>query len=177
MNRPSDDQLYTELVSRGQSERERRDKSQWRLGACCAQVDSRWGEQKLKQYASDINIGYSTARLYRQIWNFYNPWPEFATRVAELRALPILSYTHFRHAMMLDQLPAALDFLGECADNAWNTDLALAVLMERTGKTPSAQLVAEFSGWSGALDFIRAHEGESDYIVKVYKRSIEKVVR
>ena len=178
MNGVDDQQLYNELVASGIASREKRDKSQWTLGACCSQVDSRWGEQRLKRYASDINIGYSTARLYRQIWNFYYPsyTDGFATRVAELRALPILAYTHFRHAMMLDHLPVALHFLDECANNGWNTDLALAVLMERTGKGPSALLVAQFAGWTEALDFIRAHEAESDYIIKVYKRGIEKVV-
>lgn len=159
---------YSIYVARGIAARESKDKLQWELGLLCAAVVTRWGEENLKRYADDINIAYSTARSYRQVWLFYTE-PHFDPRVAAYQVNPLLSFTHFKYAVRLETLPAALSFLDECIDGAWSTDLAYVKLSERLGRPAQPALVGEFDDPAAAMTYLSSHQRD-DLIVKIYQR-------
>lgn len=160
---------YQVYVARGITARESKDRVQWELGILCASVVKVWGEETLKRYCDDINLGYSTGRSYRQVWIFYTSDDHFASRVASLKNNPVLSFTHFKYAMRLDGIYAALSFLDECIDGAWATDLAYAKLSERIGRPGQPKLVGEFTTPAAAMTYLSSHQRD-DLIVKVYQR-------
>lgn len=167
---------YQVYVARGISSREKKDGAQWELGYLASQVEVVWGEASIKDYADDINIGYSTIRGYRQLVGFYlEPWGKddwksikYASRIAELRESPTLTFTHFRYAMRMGELIPALSFLDECVDETWCTDLAYAILSERLGKPQPPVLVGSFDSAESALRYLKTHPGK--YSIKIYQQ-------
>lgn len=165
---------YQVHVAMGIAARESKDTAQWELGHLCSMTVNIWGEETLKRYTSDINIGYSTGRSYRQVWVFYTIENRFDPRVADYRINPVLSFTHFKYALRLETLGAALSFLDECIDGAWSTDLAYAKLSERIGRPGQPKLVGEFENPMAAMTYLSSHQRD-DLIVKIYERFKVKV--
>jgi hypothetical protein len=98
---------WEELISAGIEARQASDQTRWKLGDLALQVDSRYGEHTLEQYAKSIGVPYDSLRRYRDISKAY----EAATRVASL------SWTH--HRVMAAE-PDRLEWLKRAVEAGWS---------------------------------------------------------
>lgn len=66
---------YEELVAEGQRIVKQDTDNKWTLGDLTLKVEKQYGENKLGQYATDIDIEYSTLRSYRAV---AKAWPKMS---------------------------------------------------------------------------------------------------
>jgi hypothetical protein len=108
------DDSWETLVAQGLDAVQVKDGRSWELGDLAGRVAKRYGEDSLGQYATDIRYNTSTLRDFRRVSAFY---PK------DVRALfPLLRWSHYRVAMRVKELEAALDWLERAANDDWPVD-------------------------------------------------------
>lgn len=109
----------------------KRDGVQYVLGDLACLVETRYGQDVLGKFASDI--GESRRRLEdcRTVCRFFKK----STRVEIFEALPQLSFSHLRlAAQRFTTYEQAEAFLHECAHEGWTVEKASIMLKRRMGK-------------------------------------------
>jgi hypothetical protein len=73
-----EDAAYADLVARGRAAVAGMHRSLWELGDAAAEVETKWGEHKLQDYAVDVGVPYKTLQSARTT---ARAWPEKSRRL------------------------------------------------------------------------------------------------
>ncbi len=122
---------YAQTVEMGRVCQKNRDKSCWVIGDLACFVETEYGENRLAQFADDINVAFDRVSEYRTMARFWT----FPAR-AEYSELEQVTYSHMRVAKSLKNLDVAKDFLKECVLNAWTVRDARLEANRLLGKEP-----------------------------------------
>lgn len=132
------------LADAGRDLADANDRNRWVLGDLALRVETRYGEDAIGQYASEIKVFERTLRTYRQVSAFY----ENGTRVQ----YPALSWSHYRMAVRLKDVDAAMALLAEAQDNNWSSRDLTDALNLSLGKPPVRRaLLIETFTYEGGL--------------------------
>jgi hypothetical protein len=129
--------VYQAAVGLGQMDRESKDRARWRIGDLARLVTKAYGQNRIADFAKDINEPVDRVKEYRTVCRYW----ERSVR-ADFLALPTLTYSHFRIALRFADREDACDFLQDCAANAWTVEAARIELKKRLGEPlPAARLL------------------------------------
>lgn len=102
------------------------DENAWKQGDLALLVDKVYGENRIADFAKEINAKVSTVKQRRQMSGFYEK---------DTRGLfPNLSRSHYRDALKFKDPQAALLFLTQASANGWTVEAAAVEIRKRLGK-------------------------------------------
>lgn len=150
---------YEDCVSAAITEREKKDRSQWRLGDIATRalgktVSGR--DSGLADFAGKIGMHASTISDYKALSEFY---PEIHRHRYEN-----MSYTHYRQAWRAnrDSLHDALACLDQASSESWSADAFRHELRKKQGKPePQDMTLAEVLERFGADTVVRVRDLET----------------
>lgn len=159
---------YSQLLEDAILARKAMDTGRWILGECVLELETRYREHTMDQFADEILIDPKRLYEYKLMAAFYP-----AKERQKLAHLP-LSYTHFREAKRLGDLEQAMAFLEDIALNLWTIQdtrnrlkimLGLGVNVSAGSESPvshgslTAEEVVAAGGWQGRATVKTARDG------------------
>lgn len=120
----------------------------WRQGDLALRVQKQYGKNRLGDFAKQINVPVPTIKQRRRMSDFYP---------ADTRYLfENVGYSHYRAAMRLKELDAALELLTVCANNSATVEDAMVRVNKIVGKpTPPRKLLDAEDARIIELDVLR----------------------
>lgn len=106
------------------------DEGRWLIGDLSLLVQTEYGEDRIGQFAVQINVDKARVQEYRTVCQFWQK----SVRAEILHECPLISYTHMRMAMKLEDLSVATEFVEQCNANGWTVEQARLELNNRLGK-------------------------------------------
>lgn len=129
---------YAQSVEMGRTCQRNQDQARWIIGDLACFVETEYGENRLSQFADDINVPFERVEEYRTMCRFW----EFPVR-AEFSELSTVTYSHMRVAKAFKDVETARSFLLECVENAWTVRDARMEANRRLGKVTEVKEVQE----------------------------------
>jgi hypothetical protein len=126
--------VWETILSAAIDAAEQGDASRWLIGDLAILVEKSYGEDRIGEFAKGIGTAVKTVKQYRLVCRFWNR--EKSPREDFLAELKTVKWTHYREAMRLKELGKAIEFIEECAINAWTCEAASVELDTRLGKPP-----------------------------------------
>ncbi len=154
---PDEPRSYEEICEHSKSLGKVGDEAAWLLGDDALEVETRYGERSLDEFAMDIGKAKGTVREYRGMSGFWTPEVR-----AEIREnCPNVTRSHMRKALPLHNIDKAVWAVKKCGERGWTVDQFGYILkryrqLTGVGSTPRdkpvlpvAMPLAEFitSGW------------------------------
>ncbi len=130
------------ICEAGRAAQTNMDEARWIIGDLALAVKKQYREDRLKDFADEINVERARVKEYRTVCRFY----EKAARASFLADRPNLTYSHLRDAMRLSDPDRAYAFLEEAAANTWTVGTARLKLQERLGKPVPPKTLEDFEG-------------------------------
>jgi hypothetical protein len=101
----------------------------WRLGDIALRVQKAYGKNRLGDFAKQINVPVPTVRQYRHMSEFYPNDTRYC--------FENVGYSHYRAAIGLKELDAALELLTVCANESATVEDTLVKISKIKGKPTS----------------------------------------
>ena len=118
----------------------------WRLGDLARRVQKQYGKNRLGDFAKQINVPVPTVKQYRRMSDFYPPDTRYL--------FENIGYSHYRQAMRLKDLGAALELLTVCSGDSRTVEATQVEINKIVGKpTPPLKLL-DASGVIVRLDML-----------------------
>lgn len=106
----------------------------WRLGDLARRVQKQYGKNRLGDFAKQINVPVPTVKQYRRMSDFYPPDTRYL--------FENIGYSHYRQAMRLKDLGAALELLTVCSGDSRTVEATQVEINKIVGKpTPPVKLL------------------------------------
>ncbi len=155
------------LCEAGRAAQQNMDEARWIIGDLALLVKKQYREDRLRDFANEINVEKSRVKEYRTVCRFY----EKAARASFLADRPNLTYSHLRDAMRFGSADRAYAFLEEVTTHTWTVDNARIELAKRLGKpVPSLRILDD------AACRIVAPQGQRQIIFE-FNEDVAKVLR
>jgi hypothetical protein len=123
-------ETWEALCDEGREAAQDMDGGRWRLGDLSLEIQKEYGKNRIAEFAKEINVPVGRVREYRTVAGYWKN----QHRQKLLDDCPTLSYSHFRLAMRYDDIEEAIEFLIECADDAWTVERATVEINKRSKK-------------------------------------------
>lgn len=127
------------LCEQGRIAASNMDEGRWTLGELASCVEKTYREDRIGDFAKEVNVPKKRVAQYRAVYKFWSPAWEKSKRLDFLETRPNLSYTHYLTALRLKEFEAALTWIDTVSENGWTTDEAAYHLAERLGKPVKAE--------------------------------------
>jgi len=155
---------YEEICDHSRDKIEKMGLDRWAIGDDAALVDTKYGEHTMEDFARDIGGNKSTIAGYYRVSKFY---PNIIRRKL-LDNLPNLTYSHYKDALRLTDLDAAIAWLDEVAQAGWSPDKASYELTQRLGKdddkpSPIPGKIERVDIWEGNMAMVSISISMDDY--------------
>lgn len=124
--------LYDDSVSIGMEMVAAMDRNRWQLGDLAAALVPVYGKNIVGKFAIDIHCVKKTLQSYERAASYYEDKNLRRSRFIE--ANPMLTWTHYREAMRLDDVEASYSFLSEASSEGWTAEQAAIESGIKTGK-------------------------------------------
>lgn len=137
----TDNGTWDRLCEMGRDAREHIDAGRWVIGDLALEVDKAYGENRIEEFAKEIQISTGRVMEYRTVCRFWQ-----SSVRAELLELPSVTYSHLRVAMRLKDLDKAADFVRDCAADLLTVEAVRLRMNEALGKPTPARKLIDFVG-------------------------------
>lgn len=125
------DDKYELICDMGREAADSLDEGRYTLGTLAAQIETRYNEHTIADFAIAVGVEKKRVYEYRQVIGFM----EQISVDADYRAAnPQLRYSHYRCAMRFPSWNVARKFLDECSTEGWTVEQARLKVLDALGK-------------------------------------------
>lgn len=135
------DRAYESILEAGRAARERGDETAWLVGDLAMRVGIKYGENRLRDFATEAGYATVTVRAYRKV---------SATFPKNVRNLfGNITFSHYRYVLNAvgddGDIEEALDYLKRASDDNWSVDYLRQTLAREQGKVVKEHLLDAYA--------------------------------
>jgi hypothetical protein len=121
-----------QMITMGQEAAKNIDQGRYLIGGLACLIETHYGANDIKQFATKINVDEKRVREYRTVYKYY----DLSHRQNFLEDHPNVCYSQLRDAMRLKSVDESLHWLETVSDNEWTVEQARLELAKCLGKNP-----------------------------------------
>lgn len=135
---------WQSLVTAGLDLVQAQDRNRWALGDLAAVCETRYGQKSIQKLATEIRMPkHKTLYDYHRVATFYP--------ISARAEYPLLSWSHYREAMRLENVEAALELLAEANDGDKPVAWLAREAQKRAGKPVSPEKLVDSVAWISGI--------------------------